>query len=54
MAALVLAASPAMLSAQNNQGIQGVWLVNVTVTNCQTGALIRTVSWVQYAVKRLA
>ena len=47
IAALVLAASQAVASAQNPHSIQGVWLVNVTVTNCQTGALIRTVQSVQ-------
>lgn len=47
IAALLLAASQAVASAQNNHSIQGVWLVNVTVTNCQTGALIRTVQSLQ-------
>ena len=47
IAALLLAASQAVMSAQNPHSIQGVWLLNVTVTNCQTGALIRTVHSVQ-------
>ena len=33
--------------AQNDNSIEGVWNVTVTVTNCQTGALIRTVRAIQ-------
>jgi len=44
--ALGLAASPAMLMAQDNS-IAGVWDVSVTVKNCQTGALIRNVRSLQ-------
>ena len=44
---LGLSASTASLPAQNNQSPEGTWDVNVTVTNCQTGALIRTVRALQ-------
>jgi hypothetical protein len=44
--ALALATSHAVF-AQNNNGIEGVWNVNVTVTNCQTGAVIRVVRSIQ-------
>jgi len=44
--ALGLAALPAILSAQDNN-MTGVWDVSVTVKNCQTGALIRTVRSLQ-------
>jgi hypothetical protein len=44
--ALALAASP-MGFAQDSNGIEGTWNVTVTVTNCQTGALIRTVHSIQ-------
>jgi hypothetical protein len=40
-----LAASQTTLQAQ--ESLKGVWHVSVTVTNCQTGALIRTVSSLQ-------
>jgi|SRR5690348_8499785 hypothetical protein len=33
--------------AQNNNSIEGVWNVTVTVTNCQTGAPIRVVHAIQ-------
>ena len=33
--------------AQNSNSIEGVWNVTVTVTNCQTGALIRVVRAIQ-------
>jgi len=33
--------------AQNRNTIEGVWNVTVTVTDCQTGALIRTVHAIQ-------
>ena len=46
MLAMALAATPAIAAAQDNN-IAGVWNVTVTVKNCQTGALIRTVQSVQ-------
>jgi hypothetical protein len=45
--ALGFATSQTNLSAQDTNSIRGVWDVSVTVTNCQTGALIRTVRSVQ-------
>jgi hypothetical protein len=36
--ALGLAATQTIASAQEKPGIEGVWLSNVTVRNCQTGA----------------
>jgi hypothetical protein len=45
--ALGFAASQTALWAQDTSTIQGVWDVSVTVTNCQTGAIIRTVRSVQ-------
>src|SRR5271169_6670305 len=45
--ALGLAGSLTVVSAQNTQPIEGTWDVSVTVTNCQTGALIRTVRSIQ-------
>jgi len=45
--ALGLAASQTTLSAQDTHSLAGVWDVSVTVTNCQTGALIRTVRSLQ-------
>jgi hypothetical protein len=42
-----LAASQATLQAQDNGVLKGVWHVSVTVTNCQTGALIRNVTSLQ-------
>ncbi len=47
ISALALAASPMLLSAEDKPGLEGVWDVSVTVTNCQTGALIRTVRSIQ-------
>lgn len=44
--ALALASTHAAI-AQNSNSIEGVWNVTVTVTNCQTGALIRTVRAIQ-------
>ena len=43
--ALALASSVAF--AQNSNSIEGVWDVAVTVTNCQTGAVIRNVRAIQ-------
>jgi len=45
--AVTLPASLTVASAQNIQPIEGTWDVTVTVTNCQTGALIRTVRSIQ-------
>lgn len=45
--ALGVAASQIALQAQEGDALKGVWKVSVTVTNCQTGALIRTVSSLQ-------
>ena len=45
--AIGLAASLPTLQAQERGTLDGVWVVNVTVTNCQTGALIRTVNSLQ-------
>lgn len=44
--AIGLAASMPALQAQQNN-LEGLWNVSVTVTNCQTGALIRTVDSLQ-------
>jgi hypothetical protein len=44
--AIGFAASQTILSAQESSLI-GVWNVSVTVTNCQTGAVIRTVHSLQ-------
>ncbi len=44
--ALALATAHAAI-AQNSNSIEGVWNVTVTVTNCQTGAVIRTVRAIQ-------
>lgn len=44
--AIGLAASLQTLQAQERT-LEGVWNVSVTVTDCQTGALIRTVSSLQ-------
>ncbi len=44
---LGLAAAPGILPAEDMHGVEGVWHVRVTVTNCQTGALIRTVESLQ-------
>jgi hypothetical protein len=45
--ALAVAASQTARSAQDTHTLAGVWEVTVTVTNCQTGALIRTVHSLQ-------
>jgi hypothetical protein len=45
--ALGLAAWQTTLSAQDTRSIKGTWAVAVTVTNCQTGAPIRTVHSLQ-------
>jgi len=45
--ALCAAASPISLQAQQGHTLKGVWDVTVTVTNCQTGALIRIVRSLQ-------
>jgi hypothetical protein len=45
--ALGLAASQVVLPAEDNHSVEGVWDVAVTVTNCQTGAVIRTVRSLQ-------
>jgi hypothetical protein len=45
--ALGVAASQMALQAQEGNTLKGVWDVTVTVTNCQTGALIRTVRSLQ-------
>jgi hypothetical protein len=45
--ALGLAALQTTLMAEDTYTIRGVWDVTVNVTNCQTGALIRTVRSVQ-------
>lgn len=44
---LGFAASQTVLSAQEGNGLEGVWSVSVTVVNCQTGAPIRTVASLQ-------
>ena len=45
--ALGLATLQTTVSAQDRHSIEGVWDVSVSVTNCQTGALIRTVRSIQ-------
>ncbi|HLN00453.1 MAG TPA: hypothetical protein VK335_14295 [Bryobacteraceae bacterium] len=45
--ALSSVASLTVVSAQDRHSPEGVWDVSVTVTNCQTGALIRTVRSIQ-------
>jgi len=47
LVALGFAASQTILSAQEKNGLDGIWAVSVTVTNCQTGAPIRTVASLQ-------
>ena len=44
---LGVATSQMALQAQEGNTLKGVWNVTVTVTNCQTGALIRTVNSLQ-------
>jgi uncharacterized lipoprotein NlpE involved in copper resistance len=41
--AMALIGSQTLLLAQGKHNLDGTWDVGVTVTNCQTGALIRTV-----------
>jgi hypothetical protein len=45
--AMALAGSQTLLLAQGNHNLEGTWDVNVTVVNCQSGALIRTVRSLQ-------
>jgi len=47
IAAIGLTASIPALQAQERGRLEGLWNVSVTVTNCQTGALIRTVNSLQ-------
>ncbi len=44
---LGFAASQTILPAQERNGLEGIWSVSVNVTNCQTGAQIRTVASLQ-------
>ncbi len=44
---LGFAASQTLVSAQERDELKGIWSVSVTVTNCQTGAPIRTVASLQ-------
>jgi hypothetical protein len=44
---LALGLAGSLLPAQERSGLEGVWDVSVTVTNCQTGAHIRTVRALQ-------
>jgi hypothetical protein len=44
---LGFAASQTILPAQERNELEGIWSVNVNVTNCQTGAPIRTVASLQ-------
>jgi hypothetical protein len=44
---LGFAFSQTILPAQERNGLEGIWSVSVTVTNCQTGAPIRTVASLQ-------
>ena len=41
--ALGFAATQTVASAQETPGLEGPWIANVTVRDCQTGAVIRTV-----------
>lgn len=45
--AIAVAGSPALLSAQGNHSPDGTWDVSVTVVNCSSGAIIRTVRSLQ-------
>ena len=45
--AMALAGSQTLLLAQGNHNLEGTWDVNVTVVNCQSGALIRAVRSLQ-------
>jgi hypothetical protein len=44
---LGFAASQTILPAQERNALDGIWSVSVDVTNCQTGAPIRTVASLQ-------
>lgn len=44
---LGFAASQTILPAQERNELEGIWSVSVNVTNCQTGAPIRTVASLQ-------
>jgi len=44
---LGFAASQTILPAQERNELEGIWSVSVNVTNCQTGAPIRTVTSLQ-------
>lgn len=45
--AIAFSGSQTLLMAQGPHSLEGTWDVNVTVVNCQSGALIRTVSSLQ-------
>ena len=45
--ALALLGLQTVALAENRNSVRGTWDVNVTVTNCQTGAVIRTVRSLQ-------
>jgi hypothetical protein len=45
--AIAFTGSQTMLQAQEKHGLEGTWDINVTVVNCQSGALIRTVRSLQ-------
>lgn len=45
--AMTLIGSQALLLAQGKHNLEGTWDVSVTVVNCQSGALIRTVRALQ-------
>jgi hypothetical protein len=45
--ALALVGSQTVALAQNSNSVEGTWDVSVTVINCQTGAVIRTVRSLQ-------
>ena len=45
--AIAFTASQTLLLAQEKHSPEGTWNLNVTVVNCQTGALIRTVNSLQ-------
>ena len=45
--AMALAGSQTTVLAQGNHSLDGTWDISVTVLNCQTGALIRTVNSLQ-------
>jgi hypothetical protein len=47
MIAIAFAATQTALWAQSRHTVEGTWDVSVTVKNCQTGALIRTVRSLQ-------